>query len=43
MAAAPMRYQPDGSVDWGEHVPVEVKQTFELQARLERLRMRVLG
>ncbi|MEP7190396.1 MAG: hypothetical protein ABI901_14485, partial [Roseiflexaceae bacterium] len=28
---------------WGEHVPVEVKQTFELQARLERLRARVLG
>jgi sirohydrochlorin cobaltochelatase len=28
---------------WGEHVPVEVKQTFELQAQLERLRMRVLG
>ena len=28
---------------WGDHVPVEVKQTFELQARLERLRARVLG
>jgi sirohydrochlorin cobaltochelatase len=28
---------------WGEHVPVEVKQTFELQAQLERLRARVLG
>ncbi|MDQ2997486.1 MAG: hypothetical protein M3R61_10570 [Chloroflexota bacterium] len=28
---------------WGEHVPVEVKQAFELQARLERLRTRVLG
>jgi len=28
---------------WGEHVPAQVKQTFELQARLERLRARVLG
>jgi sirohydrochlorin cobaltochelatase len=28
---------------WGEHVPAEVKQTFELQAQLERLRTRVLG
>jgi sirohydrochlorin cobaltochelatase len=28
---------------WGEHVPIEVKQTFELQARLERLRARVLS
>ena len=28
---------------WGEHVPAEVKQTFELQARLDRLRTRVLG
>jgi sirohydrochlorin cobaltochelatase len=28
---------------WGEHVPAEVKQTLELQARLERLQARVLG
>ena len=28
---------------WGEHVPAEVKQTFELQAQLERWRARVLG
>jgi hypothetical protein len=28
---------------WGEHVPIEVKQTFELQARLEHLRARVLS
>ncbi|MEO7912211.1 MAG: hypothetical protein ABIV47_21415 [Roseiflexaceae bacterium] len=28
---------------WGEHVPAEVKQTFELQAQLQRLRTRVLG
>jgi sirohydrochlorin cobaltochelatase len=28
---------------WGEHVPAEVKQTFEFQAQLEQLRARVLG
>ena len=28
---------------WGDHVPAEVKQTFELQAQLERLWARVLG
>jgi len=27
---------------WGEHVPVEVKQTFELQAQLGQLQRRVL-
>jgi len=28
---------------WGEHVPAEIKQTFEVQAQLERLRTRVWG
>ena len=28
---------------WGEHVPLEVKQTFELQVQMERLRRRVFG
>ena len=28
---------------WGEHAPAEIKQTFEVQAQLERLRTRVWG
>jgi hypothetical protein len=28
---------------WGEHVTAEIKQTFEVQAQLERLRTRVWG
>ncbi len=38
MPSAPMRYAPDGSVDWGE-----VKRTLDIQMSLERLRSRLVG
>jgi hypothetical protein len=39
MASAPMKYLADGSVDWQNHLPSEVKQTLALQTKLERLKM----